>query len=189
MLRVLGLSQRRIAGAFAIEFIGLGLAASLAGVLAGLAMHLLFVFVLIVALADPAACGHVPPLRLRFIALASALLCGLVILTAVYVTGIPVHARLMVGIWRSPRHTYVYAADGRWWNADSYDWLDKPEGAHGRWRIENQQLVEDAENPSFGGFGDLSRRRIIKFTRDRVIFEGSSMKRWTREDVKNWERP
>ena len=98
-------------------------------------------------------------------------------------------ARLMVGIWRSPRHTYVYAADGRWWNADSYKWLDKPEGAHGRWRIENQQLVEDAENPSFGGFGDLSRRRIIKFTRDRVIFEGSSMKRWTREDVKNWERP
>jgi putative ABC transport system permease protein len=43
MLRVLGLPQRRIAGAFAIEFIGLGLAASLAGVLAGLAMHLLFV--------------------------------------------------------------------------------------------------------------------------------------------------
>ncbi|MFO1336707.1 MAG: FtsX-like permease family protein [Burkholderiaceae bacterium] len=43
MLRVLGLSQRRIAGAFAIEFVGLGLLASGAGVLAGLAMHLLFV--------------------------------------------------------------------------------------------------------------------------------------------------
>lgn len=43
MLRVLGLPQRRIAGAFAIEFVGLGLAASLAGVLAGLALHLAFV--------------------------------------------------------------------------------------------------------------------------------------------------
>jgi putative ABC transport system permease protein len=43
MLRVLGLSQRRIAGAFAIEFIGLGLVASLAGVLAGLVVHLAFI--------------------------------------------------------------------------------------------------------------------------------------------------
>lgn len=97
-------------------------------------------------------------------------------------------ARLMVGIWRSPRHTYVYAADGRWWNADSYAWLDKSGGAHGRWRIENHQLTQDAENPSFGGFADLSRHRILKFTRDRVIFEGWSMKRWTREDVRNWDR-
>jgi hypothetical protein len=96
--------------------------------------------------------------------------------------------RQMVGIWRSPRHTYVYAGDGRWWNADSYDWLDKPEGAHGRWRIENHQLVQDVENRSFGGSRDLSRDRIIKFTRDKVLFEGWSMKRWTREDVKNWGR-
>ena len=43
MLRVLGLPQRRIAGAFAIEFVGLGLAASLVGVLAGLGLHLAFV--------------------------------------------------------------------------------------------------------------------------------------------------
>jgi putative ABC transport system permease protein len=46
MLRVLGLSQRRIAGAFALEFIGLGLLASGVGVLAGLAMHMLFVALL-----------------------------------------------------------------------------------------------------------------------------------------------
>jgi hypothetical protein len=97
-------------------------------------------------------------------------------------------ARLMAGIWRSPRHTYVYAADGRWWNADGYDWLDKPKGAHGRWRIENHQLVQDVENPHFGGFQALGRDRIIKFTRDKVFFEGWSMKRWTREDVKKWDR-
>lgn len=43
MLRVLGLPQRRIAGAFSLEFVGLGLAASVAGVLLGLALHGLFV--------------------------------------------------------------------------------------------------------------------------------------------------
>src|SRR4051812_23030796 len=93
--------------------------------------------------------------------------------------------RLMVGIWRSPRHTYVYAADGRWWNADMYSWLDKPEGARGRWRIENHELVKDHENVSLGGFYDLTRYRITKLTRDEVVFGGYRMKRWTREDVKN----
>jgi hypothetical protein len=95
-------------------------------------------------------------------------------------------ARLMVGIWRSPRHTYVYAADGRWWNADSYSSLDKPEGARGRWKIENHELVTDHENVSFGGFYGLTRYRITKLTRDEVVFDGYRMKRWTREDVKNW---
>lgn len=42
MLRVLGLPQRRIAGAFALEFVGMGLLASGAGVLAGLALHGVF---------------------------------------------------------------------------------------------------------------------------------------------------
>ncbi len=43
MLRVLGLPQRRIAGAYAVEFVLAGLAASVAGVLIGYAMHHLFV--------------------------------------------------------------------------------------------------------------------------------------------------
>ncbi len=46
MLRVLGLSQRRIAGAYALEFGAVGLAASATGVLLGLAMHLVFVALL-----------------------------------------------------------------------------------------------------------------------------------------------
>ena len=46
MLRVLGLSQRRIAGAYTLEFGLVGLAASLAGVLIGLAVHFVFVFLL-----------------------------------------------------------------------------------------------------------------------------------------------
>ncbi|MDP1901121.1 MAG: ABC transporter permease [Rubrivivax sp.] len=43
MLRVLGLSQRRIAGAYALEFGLLGLLASGAGVLLGLGVHFVFV--------------------------------------------------------------------------------------------------------------------------------------------------
>jgi uncharacterized membrane protein len=63
-----------------------------------MAMHLLFILAVIMALAEPAACGFVPSTRLRFIAFLSTLLCGLVVLTAVYVTGIAVRAPLMVGI-------------------------------------------------------------------------------------------
>jgi putative ABC transport system permease protein len=46
MLRVLGLSQRRIAGAYTLEFALVGLLASLAGVLIGWAIHHVFVLLL-----------------------------------------------------------------------------------------------------------------------------------------------
>lgn len=46
MLRVLGQSQRTIAGAYIVEFALVGLLASLGGVLLGLAVHLGFVFLL-----------------------------------------------------------------------------------------------------------------------------------------------
>ncbi len=46
MLRVLGLPQRRIAGAYALEFGFIGLLASLTGVLIGLAVHFVFVWLL-----------------------------------------------------------------------------------------------------------------------------------------------
>ncbi|MDR1968628.1 MAG: ABC transporter permease [Burkholderiaceae bacterium] len=46
MLRVLGLPQRRIAGAYAVEFALAGLAASVAGGLAGYALHHVFVALL-----------------------------------------------------------------------------------------------------------------------------------------------
>ena len=46
MLRVLGLPQRRIAGSYALEFGLIGIAASLGGVLLGLAVHFVFVALL-----------------------------------------------------------------------------------------------------------------------------------------------
>ncbi len=57
MLRVLGLSQRRIAGAYTLEFVWVGVAASAAGVLIGFAVHFVFVLLLsgLVQTALPAA--------------------------------------------------------------------------------------------------------------------------------------
>ncbi len=46
MLRVLGLSQARIAGAYTLEFAGVGLLASAAGVLLGFVVHYVFVWLL-----------------------------------------------------------------------------------------------------------------------------------------------
>jgi putative ABC transport system permease protein len=46
MLRVLGLSQRRIAGAYTLEFGAVGLGASVAGVALGFAVHYVFVWLL-----------------------------------------------------------------------------------------------------------------------------------------------
>ncbi|MFT4195821.1 ABC transporter permease [Ottowia sp.] len=59
MLRVLGLPQRRIAGAYAVEFLLVGLAASAAGVLIGWAVHHVFVALLagLVDAALPAPSG------------------------------------------------------------------------------------------------------------------------------------
>jgi uncharacterized membrane protein len=63
-----------------------------------MAMHLLFIFVLVIVLSDHAMCGIIPPLRLRLVSPLCAILCWLVVLTAVYVCGCPVRAKLMNGI-------------------------------------------------------------------------------------------
>ena len=59
MLRVLGLPQRAIAGAYAVEFLLIGLASSLLGVLIGFAVHYVFVWLLagLVEATLPAASG------------------------------------------------------------------------------------------------------------------------------------
>lgn len=57
LLRVLGVAQRTIAGAYVFEFVVVGLAASVAGVVLGYAMHYFFVWMIggLVAVALPAA--------------------------------------------------------------------------------------------------------------------------------------
>ena len=63
MLRVLGLSQRRIAGAYTVQFALVGLAASIGGLLLGWAVHHVFVWLLSGLLqADLPAPGWMPAL-------------------------------------------------------------------------------------------------------------------------------
>jgi hypothetical protein len=50
-------------------------------------------------------------------------------------------SRLMVGAWRSPRHDYVYLADGTWWMGKPDPNGPEPRVTHGRWRIEDHTLV------------------------------------------------
>lgn len=59
LLRVLGLAQRAIAGAYVVEFVIIGLAASLLGVALGYAMHYLFVWLMagLLSVTLPAASG------------------------------------------------------------------------------------------------------------------------------------
>ncbi|WP_313332408.1 FtsX-like permease family protein [Comamonas sp.] len=59
LLRVLGLGQRAIAGAYVVEFVIVGMAASLLGVALGYAMHYLFVWLMagLLAVTLPAASG------------------------------------------------------------------------------------------------------------------------------------
>jgi len=94
-------------------------------------------------------------------------------------------SQLMVGAWRSPRHDYVYLADGTWW-------MGKPEPngpelrvTHGQWRIENHTLVTsttylERELPQPW---KEERYPIEKLTEREIIFGGYHMKRIPMEHV------
>ena len=48
----------------------------------------------------------------------------------------------MVGAWRSPRHDYVYLADGTWWMGRPDPNGAEPKVTHGQWKIKDHQLCE-----------------------------------------------
>jgi hypothetical protein len=50
--------------------------------------------------------------------------------------------RLMVVAWRSPRHDYVYLADGTWSMGKPHPNGPEPRITHGYWRINNHRLCE-----------------------------------------------
>ena len=88
--------------------------------------------------------------------------------------------KLMVGAWRSPRHDYIYFADGTWW-------MDKKEPGvlHGRWRIRNHRLESSSTYGDEPGL-DLgeSSEPIHKLTQDEIIFGADyRMERIRLEDV------
>ena len=88
--------------------------------------------------------------------------------------------KLMVGAWRSPRHDYIYFADGTWWMGKK-----EPGVLHGRWRIRNHRLESsssygDEPGPDPGE----SSEPIHKLTQHEIIFGADyRMERIKLEDV------
>jgi hypothetical protein len=72
---------------------------------------------------------------------------------------------LMIGAWRSPRHDYVFRADGTWWMGKP-----DPEATHGSWRIEHHRLVQTVYGPHLEQLLPLSDDPINKLTREEIIF-------------------
>ena len=74
--------------------------------------------------------------------------------------------RLMVGAWRSPRHDYIYFADGTWWMGR------KQAGVlHGRWRIRNHRLeTSSTYSDEAGPEPGESSEPIHKLTEREIIF-------------------
>lgn len=71
------------------------------------------------------------------------------------------YTKLMVGKWSSPRHEYIYRADGTW------SMLPEEEGTtRGRWHIEGNQFFSKADiEPD-----DSRAYTILLLTKDNFIF-------------------
>src|SRR3954462_1987626 len=73
--------------------------------------------------------------------------------------------KLMIGSWRSPRHDYVFQADGSWWMGKP-----DPKATHGGWKIERGRLIQTVWGPYFEQFLPFSDDPIKKLTRDGLVF-------------------
>jgi hypothetical protein len=71
------------------------------------------------------------------------------------------YTKLMAGKWSSPRHEYIYRANGTW------SMLPEEEGAtRGRWRIEGNRFMSSADiEPE-----DTQTYTILLLTKDDFIF-------------------
>ena len=71
------------------------------------------------------------------------------------------YTKLMAGKWSSPRHEYIYRADGTW------SMLPEEEGAtRGRWRIAGNQFFSNADIEA----EDSRTYTILLLTEDNFIF-------------------
>ena len=71
------------------------------------------------------------------------------------------YTKLMAGKWSSPRHEYIYRADGTW------SMLPEEEGAtRGRWRIAGNQFFSNADIEA----EDSRTYTILLLTKDNFIF-------------------
>jgi hypothetical protein len=81
-------------------------------------------------------------------------------------------SRLLVGQWASPRHLYLYRADGTWTMDD--EGLDLSVATHGTWRIKGNTYFQ-----AFSGDSRSERHTIIILTTEYFVFDGYILRRGT----------
>ncbi len=78
-------------------------------------------------------------------------------------------AKIRLGKWRSPRHEYLFRADGTWTMLPEV--IDGVKNTHGTWRIEGNKYFEDAAVPSTTGYTIiLLNRKDFIFADGQTVF-------------------
>ena len=93
--------------------------------------------------------------------------------------------KLMVGAWRSPRHDYVYLADGTWWMGRPDPNGAEPKVTHGQWKIKDHQLCETVYLQE-EGLRDNGCELITKLNQREIIYGGYRMKRISIKEVEKY---
>jgi hypothetical protein len=81
-------------------------------------------------------------------------------------------SKLLVGQWASPRHLYLYRADGTWTMDD--EGLDLAIATNGTWRIEGNDYFQ-----AFSRDSRPDRYTIFILTKEYFVFDGYILKRGT----------
>lgn len=89
---------------------------------------------------------------------------------------------LMAGAWRSPRHDYVYLADGTWWMGKPQPSGPVPQVTHGKWWIKDHQLCETV-NVEGAGLQDNGCEPITRLTKHDIVYGNYHMKRIALSEV------
>ena len=84
----------------------------------------------------------------------------------------PADSKLLVGQWASPRHLYLYRADGTWTTDD--EGLDLATATNGTWRIEGNNYFH-----TFSRDVSPDRHTIIILTKEYFVFDGYILRRGT----------
>jgi hypothetical protein len=93
--------------------------------------------------------------------------------------------KLMVGAWRSPRHDYVYLADGTWWMGRPDPKGPEPKVTHGKWKIKDHQLCETVYLQD-EGWRENGCEQITKLNHREIAYGGYRMERIRIKEVEKY---
>ena len=93
--------------------------------------------------------------------------------------------KLMVGAWRSPRHDYVYLADGTWWMGRPDPKGPEPKVTHGEWHIKDHRLCETVYVQDEGA-RDNGCELITKLNHREIVYGSYRMKRISIKEVEKY---